>query len=603
MPAGSDDDDLRRLAAAVRSREQFQEIFDQVRTPGSSFPFKLLAVLDAAQPYLKAFLHAREKSFLDSLVERLMHAEVLDFEVLATAGAPPLNVRPQLQAITRPDLGFTNMALEIRGKLIASRRLCCITVFKADRATPIASGTGFLVGPQIVLTSGHVLNCLVDAMGTPVAGSSKRIRVAFDEVDGLSASTVVPVQEDWLVSRSQLHPLEEARQVLNWDDPPEAGFDQHLDFALLRLSRAVGYERGFYALDPQRMPVVDMVSARVALLQHAAGLPQSSAPGTALRLWPPTFKSRMLHDANSVPGSSGGLLVDSEFKPVGLHQCSYLDAQDKPVCNGAIPTACIAGLDLPLSQVRGLAPMWKLKNTKEPVIGREDFQQAVLHALDGQARILTVAGSAGMGRSFSTRILREMLGTAEHQVVEFSASKLPVAARATALAILAEINGRASDVELPGTGEAESAQAAWISQELLPAFTRALAAVDSRQTVWLVIDDVDRYPIANTSTRVFLESVYAGMAGMPQLRVVLIGFQGAVPGASSEQVRAEVLREFSVPELMQYIDRESTALDIQRLPGQSKGSAEHLLKDVPLAPNGARQAELARQVAAAAQRP
>ena len=603
MPDLSDDNDLRRLAAVVRSREQFEEVFDQARTMGTTLSFKVLALLSSAHPYLKAFLEARKHGFLDTLVERLMHAEVLDLDVLSAAGEPQLTVTAQLQAVTRPDLGFMNMALELRGKLTASRRLCCITVFKSDLSTLQATGTGFLVGPQIVLTSGHVLDCLVDSTGKEEKDSYKRIRVAFDYVNGFSAGNVVPVQEDWLAGRSRLHPLEEQRQVLNWDDPPEAGFDEHLDFALLRLSKAVGYERGFYSLDPRRMPLVDQVGGKVALLQHPDGQSQASTAGTTLRLWPPSFKSRMLHDANSVPGSSGGLLVDSEFQPVGLHQCSYVDAQNKPLYNGAIPTALIASLNLPLSQVLGFAPIWKLKDSNVALIGREEFQQDVLSALEGLTRILTVAGDYGMGRSFSIKILREMLGIAEHQVVELSASKLPVTARSTAQVILAEISEQARDVTLPDTSEAESAQAAWISQELLPAFMRALVSVAAKRTIWLVIDDLDRYPVANTSTRVFLESIYAGMASMPQLRIVLIGFQGPVPGASPAQVRGEVLRELSVIELMQFIDRESTTCDVPRLAGQSRSIAERLLEEAQDTPDYARHTALARRAAIAARMP
>lgn len=603
MPGGHEND-LVRLAAAVQSRERFEEIFDQVRPQGNSFPFKLLAVFDKAQPFLKAYHHAQEKGFLDTLLNDLMHAQVLDLEMLAAVGTAPIGVTAQLQAVTRPDLGFTNMALEIKGKLIASRRLCCITVLNDDFATPKANGTGFLVGPQIVLTSGHLMDALVhETTGQAIEQSGKRIRVAFDQIDGLSAGTLVPVHEEWLVERSALHPLEAQRQVLNWDDPPEAGFDKHLDFALLRLSRPVGYERGFYALDPRRMPVVDDVSAGVALLQHPAGLPQASAPGAALRLWPPTFKSRMLHDASSVEGSSGGLLVDSEFQPVGLHQCTYLNAENKPICNGAIPTAHIAGLKIPLFQVRGLDPVWRIKDTKEPVIGRVEFQSSVLEALEGKARILTVAGTSRMGRSFTSRILRETLGTAEHQVVEFSASKLPVTAHDTARTILSVISGGTVVPNLPDASEADSAQPAWITQELLPAFARALAAVGAQRIVWLVIDDLDRYPVANTSTRVFLESVYSGMAGIANLRIVLIGFQGAVPGALPAQVRGEVLREFSVMDLMHYIERESTAREIHRLPNQSFSLAEQVLEDVPLAANGQRQAELAQRASVVGRRP
>lgn len=602
MPAGNHEEDLARLAAAVRGDEQFEAIFDQVRPQGGTLPFKVLRVLDTAQPFLKSFRVARESGFLDALVERLLHAQVFDLAALAVANTAPLNVTPHLQAVTRRDLGFTNIELEIRGKLTASRRLCCITVLKADLTDAQTIGTGFLVGPQIVLTSGHVVQSLVNNLGKPIPGSNQRIRVAFDQTNGLSPGTFVQVQENWLVQHSAVHPLEASRQPLNWDDPPESGFDEHLDFALLRLSRAMGYERGFYTLDPRRMPVVGSVGGSVALLQHPAGRSQSASPGAATRLWPPSFQTRMLHDANSEDGSSGGLLVDSQFLPIGLHQCTYRDAQNRVVCNGAIPTAHIAGLNLPFSHVVGLDPIWKLKDTGEPVIGREDFQFSVIDALDGEARILTVAGSPGLGRSFTIKILRQMLGIAEHQVVELSASKLPVTARDTALSILKATDNEAGGAVLPTTGEADSAQPAWIVQELLPAFARALANIAKQRTVWLVIDDVDRYSMADTSTRLFLESVYASMAGIPNLRIVLIGYQGDVPGAVATQVRAEILREFSLAELTAYIDRESTAREIQRLQGQVQTIALHLLDDVPRKPNGQRQADLAREAAKVARR-
>ena len=63
MPAATHEDDLIRLAAAVSSRERFEAIFDQVRTPGTSLPFKVLALLDTQRPYLKSYHHAKEIGF------------------------------------------------------------------------------------------------------------------------------------------------------------------------------------------------------------------------------------------------------------------------------------------------------------------------------------------------------------------------------------------------------------------------------------------------------------------------------------------------------------------------------------------------------------
>jgi hypothetical protein len=609
---GNNNSDLRRLAGAVKSRERFEEIFDRVRKSadhGNALPFKILALLDSndpPQPFLKALQVAHEHRFLADLVDLLMDAGVIDIGALGVAPAAPLTVTPKLQALTRPELGFTNIALEISGKLEATRRLCCIHILNTARTDIEASGTGFLVGPQLVLTSGHLVERLLDADGMSTTGSHARIRITFDHINGQGTGTVIAVREhEWLAGHSQPHPSELSKVSPDWDKLPDDGFDEFLDYALIRLSRPVGYERGFYSLDAKRLPNVadhGHVGSAIALFQHPDGRPLSSSVGQVLRLCPARAKSRVLHNANSLPGSSGGLLVDNEFKPVGLHQCSYVDAQDKPLYNGAIPTARIASLDLGLSQVLGLDPVWNLTTTGEPVIGREEFQRSIMDALAGVARILTVAGTAGMGRSFSTKILREILGISEHLVVELSASVLPINARETAQRLLVEIAGQPNVAPLPSTDQAESAQAAWVTQELVPAFNSAFAEISGSRTVWLVLDDLDRHPIANTSTRLFLESLYSGMNALPNLRIVLIGFQGAVPGAVAQQVRSENLREFTDEELVEYVSRVATSSGFVRTHDASLSIARGLLQDVEILPDRGRQAGLAQQAAIKARR-
>jgi hypothetical protein len=557
------DDDLRKFAAAVANRQQFAKFFDAM--PGRKRKFMVLAMLNPQEPYFEALKHADENDFLDKLFEELAHAGV----------AQP--VTPRLEAITRSDAGMPMVAHEVAAKLTASRRLCCITVLKTPGGAAHTSGTGFLVGPQTVLTSFHVIDTLLDAQGKMAPDAPTRIRVAFDELNGLGTGAVVPVHEKWLVDYRNKHDLEDpANSIpLDWDTVPDTGFDIHLDFALLRLARTIGRERGFYHLDPAIAPAVGE-SAQVTLLQHPAGTPLASSSGVALKLWPDSFKTRFHHDANSMSGSSGGLLVNNEYKPVGLHQCAYMDGKTV-LFNGAITTSSIARVRPPMDSVLGFDPIWEL-GPGEPVIGRDDFQRNVLDAIQGRKRILTVAGDSKSGRSFTTKILQKMLGATDHQITDLSASHLQVTARDGAQAILQAVAGTGAAVPpMPETSVIETAQAAWVGSDLFPAFVAALEQVGGHRTQWLVLDDVDRYTIANTSIRVFLEVLYAGIEGVKNLRIVLIGFVPPVPGARPAVVQPEQLRDFNVIELEQYIARESTKRKITRQKGEALRTAQDIL--------------------------
>lgn len=573
MPQAIDEAELREYAAGVSSRKEFDAIFDRL-SGGRTRKFKVIAL--KPEPYLQALKQAHQAGFLEQLLEELAHAGV--------ATSAPASVSPHMEAVTRPDLGFPIIEVEVAGKLTAARRLCCITVLDTPGGNPQRSGTGFLVGPQTVLTSYHVIAPLLDAQEAPLPHSRDRLRIAFDELNGLGGSFTAAVHDDWLVAVSRTHPLEDPLdpKPLAWESLPEDGFDKHLDFAVLRLKKTIGRERGYYQLSAASVPTVAGPGARVALIQHPEGKPLASTPGKGLRLWPGSLQTRLHHDANSTKGSSGGLLVNNEFKPIGLHQCSYWGDDDTPLFNGAITTVGILKYGqqvkpLQLDSVKGFDPVWRL-SSGEPVVGREEFQQSVLDAVMGHKRILTVAGESKLGRSYSAKILHQMLGTAEHHVVELSASKLGVTARLAAHSILDAIRGTTTVVDLPDTTAADTAQAAWIAADLVPEFARRLEKLAGQRTVWLVLDDVDRYQIANTSVRVFLETVYAGMTNLPRLRILLIGLRGRPDAAIHTQVQPEELRDFGEDELARFIERESTAHGITRKKDEALKMARRILR-------------------------
>lgn len=542
------------LADTVLDRERFGAIFDDTAKGRTNFAFKLLALMDLHNPIAKALSHAQDNGFLDPLVERLWHAN--QFDGAAVAASPQaLAVSVRLQGFTRPAAGITNTEAETKSTSVAMRRLCSIRVMN-NTGMPVKTGSGFLVGPQTVITSHHVIKPLLDAQNAPLPGSDQRLKITFDAVNGMTTGTVIKPQEAWLVECSPSHPLEDTEQLqaLDLDATDPTDFDNYLDYAVIRLSRTAGRERGFYTLDPARYPTISDVGAQVTLWQFQGDLPLATARGVGSRLWPKPHESRLHHDANSSDGSSGGLIVDQEFKPVGLHQCGFRDAANNPVFNGAIPTACIAKRGTGLQSIVGLDAMWRLESTNEPVVGREAFQSAVLEAIVGTTRILAISGAPKTGRTFTTKILREMLGTAQHDVVEMSASHLDVTAHETAMKILSAC-GAQQDAALPQPEATDTAQGAWIRDELFPAFVRRVRARSDQRGLWLVIDDIDRFKIANTSTRIFLETLYSGLASLPELRIVLIGLEGDVPGANPQQVVKDRTREFDQVEMQDYLQR------------------------------------------------
>lgn len=594
-----DDRIHRQLANAVKDRSQFEEIFDELASGYTPFTFKVLALLPAENSCFIHFRHAAEKGFLDKLVAKLLSTGAFNIDAVRDDDEV-VEYSANLQAITRTDLGIANAEMETRGTLAAMRRLCCITV-SSPGGSIVSAGTGFLIGPQLILTSFHAISSLLDEECRAIPGSDAQLRIAFDQINIQSAGTLVPAHKNWLVMHSKLHPLEESDNIgaVDWENVDGDGFDEHLDFAVLRLGLTVGRERGYYELDSNRVPIVNGAGAQVVLFQHPNGQPLSKSPGTGSKLWPSKYRTRLRHDANAAGGSSGGLLLDNEFKPIGLHQCGYYDALNKPLFNGAIPTFCIAKRNIPFGSVDGLDAIWKISGTREPVIGREDFQRAVIRAVSGETRILVVYGSPKIGRSFTTKIIREMLGTDEHRIVEMSASELGVTARQTAVAILERIGGPEASSVLPNTDESRTAMDAWIRDELFPVFSRCVQDYAGQRTVWLVVDDIDRYAIADTSTRIFLETLYGGISSLPGMRVLLIGLEGNVPGAIEIQVETEFLREFTLFDLENYLRRRWSEANVAMQPGTERILAQNVLDIVPRHPVS-RQASLASAIAKAA---
>ena len=569
MPPPTDEVLSRIAAGIVLSRDVFASLYDPLAVRHGTDELKMVQprVPMSQVPFFSALAAAREGGWIDELCLQLLSAGAIPEVDKKTPAASSMQI--DLQGIVQPLLGYLRPELLQTGVMTATRRVGCIII---DHGTEKVTGTGFLVGPQALMTAWHVVSLLVDAKGAVLPNSQSEIRIEFDRFGGSHETVTVHVAEQWLIESSRYHPTEmPSVTVTDFNNVAAEGFDVFLDYAVIRLQTAVGRERGFYKLDPQRKPRVNAAGAQVTLFQHPSGVGMRVAMGVGVALWPPVLESRLRHNANAQHGASGGLLVDAEFQPIALHQCGFSDEGGSAVINGAIPTACIATKGEKVADyltVIGFDPIWKIAATAEPVLGREDFQRAVLLCLSGKKRILAVSGDPKTGKSFSIKLLRSLLGDAEHSVIEFRAAELEIEPERLAAQILKRVAASSLASALPSASNADTAIEAWIKDTLFPEFAYRLKIATGQKMTWLVIDDLDVNPLPNGAIRHFLERLYQEIELIPLLRIVLIGFSGVVPGASALLVSRDLCRMVTHEEISTYIGLYSSALNITLSPAE-----------------------------------
>jgi len=550
-----DDTKLKRLAAAVTlPPAAFGEIYDGFVTQHGGSRFMVLKLMNPAKPILEAFRAARDAGFFPELSEKILLAG--GFPKLEGDNQESKDLRITMHAVVDASLGFLDARDLKSGVLTALRRVCKIEI---DTPNGVNKATGFLIGPQAVLTAWHAIAPLLDATGSRKPDSHKSIAVHFDQVGLFQAGVKTGVMEDWLAGSSKKHALEDPTTiVLDFDTLPAKDFDRDLDYAILRLDRPVGRERGFYSLNALHRPCVDRIGSQLTLFQHPGGAVMKIASGVGKSLWPPAIETRLRHTANATMGSSGGLLLDAASEPVALHQCGLQTPTG--AINGAIPTACIAAKNDNVSAVIGLDPIWQIEGSGKAVVGREPFQRKVLEAIAGHNRILVVRGDPKSGKTFSLDILRTMLGNVDHVVSALSASDLPNDAFALARLILGLVMPVAEvEAALPQPDDGTTAINAWIRDFLYPAVIGALKTAAGRRTIWIVIDDLDLAPPVAIAVLLFGELLFSDIEAHPFLRFVLIGQTGLITSAPARLVAYDDIASLGMADVEAYILRRATA--------------------------------------------
>ena len=448
------------------------------------------------------------------------------------AGARP-RLQAELQSIVIRSQRFVDASIVEAGTIAASLRTCQIVHMDAPDAVE-GLGSGFLIGPHLVLTNYHVIRDLL-------APEGPRPAARFDYHQGasrLAGPEVIGCVRDWL--RASDHAP---------DDTTAATVDElrdRLDYAVLELDGLPGYARGWYKLAEAKPPLAE--GALLEVWQFPSRQPMKVLPGNRVpapadlgyeALPPADLPPRIHYLLNTMPGSSGGLVLDVATKePVAIHDAGY-DSHDLALPNRGIPLSLIAAhaasrvtqalLDVPPNVG------WQ-RGQSQPIIGRSQLQRLIFRALRGDVRIIAVVTPPGedgrrigrIGRTFTRTILEACLPAADHALIELGADRIDPDPFLTAQRLVQTI-----DPLLVASLPQPSGQTTLDADVgvLVEATVRVMVGALPDKTLWLMIDDIDAHPIGTQwGSASFLIALYRRAALEPRLRIVLVGLPRELEG-------------------------------------------------------------------------
>jgi V8-like Glu-specific endopeptidase len=249
-----------------------------------------------------------------------------------TAGAPQANAptnahAPGLQRNVRPYLA----KLDIRvwqSRLSEIERRVCRVELEGN-----AVGTGFLVGPDTVLTNWHVFEAAKNQ--DKVAALGCRFDYELLPDGKVQPGQLVMLQAGGLVDSS---PYSVAEGTDKPDNPLPTTAE--LDYALLRLASRVGEQqvegavRGWIALPKAVLPLT--ADGPILIVQHPEGTPMKLAMDTQAVIGLNGNGTRINYRTNTDPGSSGSPVFTMDWDLVALHH-SGDPAWVNPTYNQGVP--------------------------------------------------------------------------------------------------------------------------------------------------------------------------------------------------------------------------------------------------------------------------
>jgi hypothetical protein len=314
---------------------------------------ELIAAVAVARPR-RPEVQAVYRKYAAALVSQRERGEVAAAYAKFFHGGPPVVAQaagtteavvpvqdPGLERTVRERLGYLDAGQWSRRLAATCERVCRVELNDA-RGT---MGTGFLVGPDALLTNYHVLAAVIDG---PHPAAAVKFRFDYKtRDDGTPADGVLLGLADpntraaWLLGHGKYSAAEAA-------DTPDAALPAggELDYALVRLERQIAREppgpgepaRGWVEV-PTAQPALAGLPA-LLILQHPKKGPLQLAFDTDPNVRLVHGGLRVRYATNTEAGSSGSPCFDKDWKLVALHH--YGDpAVGAPQFNQGVPIGLI----------------------------------------------------------------------------------------------------------------------------------------------------------------------------------------------------------------------------------------------------------------------
>jgi hypothetical protein len=249
----------------------------------------------------------------------------------AQSDAPTNAIAPGFERNIRQHLPQLDIRVWLDSLLQIERRVCRIEL------NDEALGTGFLVGPDTVLTNWHVIE------QAKADGSLRQISCRFDYVQ-LPNGTRQAGQAVALDGQTCLDTSTYSEAETTATPATPAPTADQLDYALLRLATPVGQQqvdgrtRGWIVLPSAPAPLPK--DAPLLIVQHPDGMPMKLAMDTQAVIGRNTNATRILYRTNTESGSSGSPCFTIDWNLVALHH--YGDPSwQHPKFNQGVPIELI----------------------------------------------------------------------------------------------------------------------------------------------------------------------------------------------------------------------------------------------------------------------
>jgi hypothetical protein len=302
-------------------------------------------------------------------------------------------------------------------------------------------GSGFLVGPDLVMTNFHVLESFLDI--DPVSkevkadGPGDQIFFFFDYLS-MPAPDIPPnappsqVEDVQVVTALAKDWLVHGRDKLQGDGTAACKplANKEYDYVVVRLAKRIGAmsprkggggQRGWLEIPLQQIDTI--TNKRILVFQHPQKAPQQWDVGDFVQL--DQTDSRVWYKVSTAHGSSGGAAVDGQGRLYALHNAEVRDAPGLPA--GAKVNQGVR-IDKIAEDLQAEAPEvlqakiklnestlhWSLSDDPKkysPIVGRTSFREVIKEMLDPKSpRVLVVSGELGSGRRYSIDLLKHTFG-------------------------------------------------------------------------------------------------------------------------------------------------------------------------------------------------